>query len=515
MRARRTPLTRLLLSCLCLAAAVSCSSGASGLPSTVTGSSTAAATADSQTVVNSSLIGDPATGPATPGADGAPSTLSAPSSSPAAGGSTDAAVSDSVATPTAVSPTAVRTPGVVPPNGTVLADLSVPGPEINLTGESGGDIHIFGSGGGFSVLSASTDGNNKDTSTFAAFDVSGTMLGMAPTGHYLGGCGGDDVHLPDGRRLLLTELVSSTAPQGIINAKYSLTLQAWDAGTGKAAWTVPLPVAADSTSVDCEANDDGTLPFVGVTSDNMWAFIADARDSHNGTAVNLATGAARPIKNVEGILGRYFVTGTSSDAQGNSTVSIVSPSGGAPLGSIQTGRDDGQASFYADNYVFAVTGVTAGSLSDSDPGTVLTSDGTGFIAQDDAVTRFDLPTGKVAWRYRSADGGNAIASGGGVVVVDVHTIDGVRYVLGLDEKTGRQLWKLPDIAGSSVCAVTNSQMAVVANSTLATIDIKTGKQLSYRADPYAGEATGSASCPTSLPGGLGYVQLQVAQIAQP
>jgi len=151
----------------------------------------------------------------------------------------------------------------------------------------------------------------------------------------------------------------------------------------------------------------------------------------------------------------------------------------------------------------------------NESGTVLTSDGQGIVANESTSTglvRYDLPSGTLRWRHAAANGGEwheALADGGGVIV------DGVgSSVAGLNDATGEQLWTLP-VAQTDVCSVTNSQMAVIANSQLAIIDIKTGEQLSYGPSAYAGIATGSALCPDSLPGGLAVAQLQIAQIAQP
>ncbi len=126
-----------------------------------------------------------------------------------------------------------------------------------------------------------------------------------------------------------------------------------------------------------------------------------------------------------------------------------------------------------------------------------------------------LPSGTVSWEYAPAGGGaSVIATGGGVVVVDIPHSALNHSLTGLDESTGKELWTLP-VAGSDVCSVTNSQLAVIANSQLAVIDVKTGAQLSYGPSPYAGVATRAALCPDSLPGGQAVAQLQVAQIAQP
>ena len=415
--------------------------------------------------------------------------------------------------PSPVTPTSTSSPvptSSAPPNGTVFGDFREPSSGIDLTGAGGGDVHIIGSGHGFAVISASSDGA-RDTSVLVAFDVDGSPLGSVPKGQFEGSCGAEDLTLPDGRRLLLTELVTTTPAQGIIPATYTLTLQAWDARSGQSVWQSPLPIPATVKDVDCHADHDGTMELVAPTSDHAWAFVADGRDLVTGTVVDLATGANRRVDQVRGTLGPYLV-GPSSDQVGSPvTAPILDPAGGGALGSIPAGTIKN----FSVGQAYAPGGVTKFRQDVNESGTVLTSDGQGIVANESTSTglvRYDLPSGTLRWRHAAANGGEwheALADGGGVIV------DGVgSSVAGLNDATGEQLWTLP-VAQTDVCSVTNSQMAVIANSQLAIIDIKTGEQLSYGPSAYAGIATGSALCPDSLPGGLAVAQLQIAQIAQP
>src|SRR5664279_5490532 len=331
--------------------------------------------------------------------------------------------------PSPVTPTSTSSPvptSSAPPNGTVFGDFREPSSGIDLTGAGGGDVHIIGSGHGFAVISASSDGA-RDTSVLVAFD------------------------------------------------------------------------------------DDGTMELVAPTSDHAWAFVADGRDLVTGTVVDLATGANRRVDQVRGTLGPYLV-GPSSDQVGSPvTAPILDPAGGGAFGSIPAGTIKN----FSVGQAYAPGGVTKFRQDVNESGTVLTSDGQGIVANESTSTglvRYDLPSGTLRWLLHAANGGEwheALADGGGVIV------DGVgSSVAGLNDATGEQLWTLP-VAQTDVCSVTNSQMAVIANSQLAIIDIKTGEQLSYGPSAYAGIATGSALCPDSLPGGLAVAQLQIAQIAQP
>ena len=419
--------------------------------------------------------------------------------------------STSTSTVTSTSGAAVM-PGQVPPNGTVFGDFREPSSGIDLTGSGGGDVHIIGSGNGFSVISASSDGTG-DTSVLVAFDVDGSKLGTVPKGQFLGSCGAEDLTLADGRRLLFTELLTSTPAQGIVDPTYTLTLQAWDAASGQSVWQSPLtlPPLKKGEQVECHADGDGTLPYFAPTSDHAWAFVGDGRDLVTGSVVDLATGGARRVDQVNGTLGPYLIGPSQPDQYGTSkTALILDPGSGATLGSIPKGTvyvgSGGQA--------YAPGGVTPSRQADS-PSAVLTADSQGIVATDGtALVRYDLPTGTVAWRHEAptaSDWLKPFATGGGIVV------EGVQYgqsMAGLNDATGDQVWTLP-VASTDVCVVTDSQMAVIANSQLAIIDVKTGKQLSYGPSPYAGVATGAALCPDSLPGGLGVAQSQVAQLAQP
>jgi len=435
-----------------------------------------------------------------------PTTVAARASAP-----TSSAGTTSTPAPTSTSIPA-RDQATVPPNGTVFGDFRQPSSGIDLTGAGGGDVHIIGSGHGFAVISASSDGN-RDTSVLVAFAVDGTKLGTVPTGQFEGSCGAEDLTLPDGRRLLFTEMVTTTPAQGIIPATHTVTLQAWDARTGQSAWQLPLPIPDTVENVDCHGGDDGTMEFFAPTSDHAWAYLIDGRGLVAGTVVDLASGAPHRVDQVYGTIGTYLLAPSPDDSGSKKTAAILDPAKGTVLGSIpdQVARNFNFGLAYA-------PGPMPRSRQADSPAMVLTSDGQGIVTQDPTSTgivRYDLPSGTLRWRHEAANGGewhHAQGDGGGVVLDGVESSPA--QLVGLNDATGEQVWTLP-LTSTDVCSVTDNQMAVIANSQLATIDVKTGRQLSYGQSPYAGVATGAALCPDSLPGGLAVAQLQIAQIAQP
>ena len=107
------------------------------------------------------------------------------------------------------------------------------------------------------------------------------------------------------------------------------------------------------------------------------------------------------------------------------------------------------------------------------------------------VVAYALPDFHVAWQRRE-DNRCRCRRGGGILLEQRENPSGeTTFWVGVNDRTGEQEWTLP---AGEVCGMTESQMLMAINGQLATIDLKTGEQISYEEE---GE-----SCPTIFPGGI-------------
>jgi len=366
-----------------------------------------------------------------------------------------------------------------PANGTVLTSFS-----------GDGRLNVISGGHGFSIVDSLYDlGSQQDQSTVTAYDAAGDKLGELAAGSLTGECGAADVAVPGKGRLILGYLVTDTPAQGIKPATSSTAMLAWDATTGAELWSTPLPSDSDP---QCQAYD-GNLDGFAATVDGRWGVI-------QGGVIGLADGTFRSDPKALGIISDYVIE-TSNTAWGDDspTYYVTDPATGAKLGRILndgtangtvSGHQDGHISF-GDSKDLAPqhqAGITAaGRQLFADPA----FDGS---APGPHIFAYALPSMKVLWESSKSFDPSIEGEGGGILVMSLNDcVPGdVSCVVGVDDRTGRRLWKLP-VGG--ICAVTTSQMLMKINGQYAVIDVKTGQQLSY-ADAH------SDDCPSLLPGGI-------------
>lgn len=385
-----------------------------------------------------------------------------------------------------------RAAATAPPAGTQLTAF---------TGD--GRVNLLAGDGGFTILQSSVTSlgpDGVDQSTISTYDVAGSPLARVPSGGFTGECGAEDVS-PGGHRLVIAAKLAQKPAQGVIAAQYSKTLVAYDAETGKQAWTADL-VPFQSEPLSCSAFD-GHLEGFQATHDGAWASLrVQSGNLSMATAVDLATGKLEPKADVIGALGNSLVTGTQRNDFSHPDIYVLTtPPAWRGVASFSTGSaldlipltDPSDATYGLFGGSGGGYGATTGLSSDA---------GLLFIArQNEAygtlLQAFSLPTMAEAWRQSTAEDlkYGLIGSGGDILVVTRQAAGGVTTE-GLNARTGATLWTLPKV--DSVCGLSTTQMLVSANGQLAVIDLASGEQLSYTAP----SSSSSTSCPVILRGGI-------------
>jgi hypothetical protein len=345
---------------------------------------------------------------------------------------------------------------------------------------------------GFSIV------DEGESPTVTSYDVAGGEIGEA-RGGFDDDCGIVDVAVSGGERLVLTQLRTEEPAEGVKPARYSLELSAWNAESDVEEW---------SSTLVRPGEDDFGCSAPAITSDRRWALVSlGAREP---LVVDLRTGQTREQKDGYGTLGKFIIT-TRADAVDvpDPVFAITDPATGRRLGALKgVGFDEeGQ---------IAPTGGLFPNGGGGTPVPGITSDGERLIAlpgeaqgNDQEIVGYSLPEAKPLWRTRKTYSPTPIGDGGGTFVFyEDDGSDPDPRVKGLDDRTGKYKWSLPN---GEVCAITNREMLVGVNGQLAVIDIATGKQLSF-------DDTES-DCPVAYPGGIAVehegLETRVVQILHP
>lgn len=439
------------------------------------------------------------------------------------------------------------------PGRSPAATMPSPGATLSSTDDNGETAVISNQeGDGFTMLydPSSLLDSSTDEYTLETYDAAGKRLPALPAGRFSGGCGAADVINSVGR-LIITLHITATPAQGVVQASNKLTMTAWNAVTGASVWTDTL-VESTTQQIPCPLSDHelaGDLWNFVPTLDGHWGvFVLPTTDANGDTlsdAIDLTTGKLYPNPDLEGVLGNDVVTGSGSgNVNGPATLTVTTPGAWAPLGSTTsgsgTGSNDGtglplqgQATTQNGPEDYAPTGYTGAFTSfDSDdspgPGTgigaVATPDGDFLIATytdssgNLSYGGYSLPSLHQVWSAQDPDAGNndQIVGVSDTALLITRT-DGDTYLLSLDPATGQQQWKIDIGPGGSVCDLTSTQVLAMANSQLATLSAATGKQLSYKPDPYQ-DSSGGDTCPAVVEsglGGTGFNNNQVTQLLMP
>lgn len=428
-------------------------------------------------------------------------------------------------------------PGGAPSRTASNEKTSTPSPSrvapsegANLANVSGqGRVNVIANvrGRGFDVVDSVLNGNN-DESTVQAYDVDGMPLAELPAGSFTGECGAADVINSKGR-LLITEQVKPVPAAGINPATNSLVLTAWNATSGEKVWTV-TPISSSTDQLDCQAYD-GNLQNFSATFDGKWGVLQWAlSNSDVADAIDLTNGKLYPRSNLQGTLGNYVVIGTDHTYYTGepNTATLTIPGTWQNLGTFKVGTDDpGDVSVNGPG-TFAPTGQLANQNYSNPPVMEASPEGTeliGIVGNESygiplTVNAYALPSAQLLWSVKTpqyyTDTVEAINATVVVIARQENNGDGTTALIAFDIKTGKIVWKT-SIGGGALCDLTSSQVLVNTNGQLATLSASTGKQLSYKADPYQDD-TSESSCPDTVANGItgvGYTNTQVTQLLGP
>jgi len=422
---------------------------------------------------------------------------------PAARSHSQAPVPVTTPAPTASTPTPTAT---APAPGTVLATQPAGGNDL---------VEPITDGSGFAVLA---DTFTPATSNITVYDVAGQQEAVISRG-FDADCGATDVLVPGAGRLIIAERIAHQAAQGIHGGSSSLDLIAWRAASGSVAWTSPVLPSAPA-GLSCTA--DGPFGYaVGAEDLNWFAMSNDGRwgifaaYTGNPVVVNLRNGAVQVDRDAIGALGSFIVNGCQ-EGNGTDLDTLIAPSTGRAEGYFLSLSQDanqctgteaasrGSGPSLDNLNGGAPTGMFSTDSAGTSPSDGLTSDDAGVLI-DNAVenggpiARYTLPGMQLQWRR----GGDYYMWGdaGGLVVASDDGRPG-QPLAGINDTTGTIEWVTP-ISGSDnsgVCDITSSQILYAVGSQLAVLSMKTGKQLSYSANP---DAADQDPCPITIPGGIG------------
>jgi hypothetical protein len=396
--------------------------------------------------------------------------------------------------------TAERTQAERPPEPkrpSVNAQAPQSGTELT-TVEDPGRVNVITSGNGFSIVDSVMNLNpERDESNITTYNSAGEELAEIPSGDLVGECGAADVVVPGLGRTIITELESHTRTEGINQTEYPAVLKAWSAETGEPIWSTPIRYdqGEEWEEPGCAAYD-GYLEGFSATSDGRWGLFGETDPEFGGARViDLKTGQVQPGLHAEGVLGDYPIIVPESP-YGPQRYRAIDPSDGQVLGTIAT-----EADFYQQQEQLSMAargalesdggGASPAALSSDVKRLILVDEPENEYGEPHAVA-YALPDFHVAWQRPSGQSVSLVAEGGGIVLEQRENPSGeMTFWVGVNDQTGEQEWTLP---AGEVCGITESQMLMAINGQLATIDLKTGEQISYEEE---GE-----SCPTIFPGGI-------------
>jgi hypothetical protein len=363
-----------------------------------------------------------------------------------------------------------------PPVDTRPPEAPSPGTELATSDDYGGPVATIGNtkGRGFSFVYGGADAD--DDSSVVSYDVAGTELEDTVT-NLTGACGAADVMVPGRGRLILTELVSVEEAEGIEAATNTLELSASDPTSGGKVWTATL-IRPREDEIACTQGGRPTLENFTATADGRFGVYKE--EDRASWVIDLENGELRRDRKALAAYGDYVAADPDGGGiDDNGPYDLTDPESGRKVG-----RIEGAGLIEPPPFPGGVYESEAGGLS-SDGQQLLTG---GSIGGHDQAQAFSLPHGRPTWHGGS--GSQVVASGGGVVVVR----DGDYKLIGVDDRTGKRLWKLPD---SEVCTISESQMLLSVKEQLATIDLKSGEQVEFDEN--------SSDCPRNpLPGGIAY-----------
>lgn len=436
---------------------------------------------------------------------GACSKGSAQPSAASVGSGTDTTSSAAtIESPSSTTATSSTTPADAPSQGTELTQ-PVSDEAVNVVANL--------QGSGFTVLSLDDDGGT----TAQAYDSSGGTLALLSGSDMEGFCGLLDVNTAVGRELVV-ETVEHSDAQGIDGASNTQTLTAFDTTSGNQVWARKLAIRGDDDGGDlsCPAGTPTTPTNIQVTLDGAWVvYQPDGSDLTHTVAVDLSNGEVHKKSGLYGTVGNYIVADPTGDSNELSSVRLTLPDHWSDLGTLWLdermldglpGPDQGSLAPAGSQLPNQTAGSPTLAAVTPDGRTII---GVQHLNGQHGVTNtssYALPSTHRRWKLVPPRGdedslvalSNTLAVIQRSIIGDPDSTD----LLALDPTHGKTIWKLHIKTSADVCALTSTELVVLAHDQLIFLDAKNGDQLSYEDDAVKDAATGEASCPTLLAGGL-------------
>ncbi len=414
------------------------------------------------------------------------------------GGSSAASSEPSTASPSASEPSAASTStatqgtvGVAPPRaGTTLLTREGDGTARAITSASGSTAP----GAGFAIVGYL--GGSPSTTGVIAFGPSGQQLAEVSTQVMTTTCGALDLAVPSVGRIILTEHIASKPAEGIHPELQSATLDAWNASTGAHVWSA-IVVPPRTEKIECNPYANLSPTSFGATADARWGVWSlevpyggcNSCQATGGEVINLTDGVVNTDKQLLGTLGSYVVD--SPPDQPVSTLRITDPATGAVLGTFQVTSHR----HLVDDASQQMVPLASAGYFPGDPAAISTDGNRAIVAETPedrpaTIGAYALPRMSLVWRWHSPYEGprgtppELVADGGGILLVYVEEPSGGKALLALDDRTAKSLWSLKELPNEEketgpVCGLSSSQALVFVNGQYATLDLHTGKQISY------------------------------------
>jgi hypothetical protein len=270
-----------------------------------------------------------------------------------------------------------------------------------------------------------------------------------------------------------------TRAQGIKAGRTTYSFGGTDARDGQRLWSSKIVADSSDNSGYGGNNDD---PCTAETDSGFLNLATDLQIASTGNQVLLVSENLGVLL-VDVKTGSLHKLGGTAGAILGSNVAVLNSSGEvSTIYSATTARRVGVTSSptissclsaIGNGYGCAVAGGSSGPI-------VLTNVGQALVSAS-------VPAGRTIWR-RSGDGLTTVESGGSVWLEHCKAY-GCSGVTAASLRTGRTVWR----TRFDYCGATDGKVFVLAHGDLATLDVATGKQLTY---------TTAVECPVVVPGAL-------------
>jgi len=364
---------------------------------------------------------------------------------------------------------------------------------------------------GFAIVGYFGASSPQSSTGVITFGPAGQQLAEIQSDAMTTTCGALDLAVPSVGRIILTEHIASKPAEGIHPELHSATLDAWNASSGAHVWSANV-VSPGTEGIGCNPYANLSPTSFGATTDARWGVwslevpygACNSCQATGGEVINLTDGAIRHDKQLLGTIGSYVVD--SPPDQPVSAVHVTSPATGASLGSFSVTR----SRHFVDDVSHQMVPLASPGYFPGDPAAI-SSDGSRVILAETpeesqaSVAAYALPSMHLVWKwrapYQAARGTppELVADGGGVLLLYAEEPSGGKALIALDDRSAQHLWSLKELPNEEkeagpVCGVSSSETLMFINGQYATLNLHTGKQISY--------TSSGPQCQSVLPNGI-------------